>query len=162
MSLADCFAAALAKRGKVGDIHRRSRVQDGGARNQSRLVIGASCGSQERRNTQSRPFCLPRSLRTVPQNLRLIRRRKENSWCLIDPCNRSRNRSSLSPTNSSLKPIWRRRGKTALGGRGDMRNGSGYCNVNPSLESNSVAWIDSIGCFVPGRLFCSGRTELLG
>jgi hypothetical protein len=46
MSLADGFAAAL-RREKRGKIHRRSGVQDGGARNQSRLVIGASCCSNK-------------------------------------------------------------------------------------------------------------------
>jgi hypothetical protein len=44
MSLPDCFAASAGEAGKGGNIYGRSRVQDGGARNQSRLVVGASCG----------------------------------------------------------------------------------------------------------------------
>jgi hypothetical protein len=55
MSSVDCFAAALAKREKP-ELYRRSPVQDGAARNQNHLVIGASCSSKQIHNMQSPPF----------------------------------------------------------------------------------------------------------
>jgi hypothetical protein len=44
ISLADCFAAALAKRENAETYTGDLRAKDGGARNQSRLVVAASCG----------------------------------------------------------------------------------------------------------------------
>ena len=47
MSLADCFAAALAKREKTEIYTGDPEFKTLGARNQSRLVTGASCSSNE-------------------------------------------------------------------------------------------------------------------
>jgi PIN domain len=55
VSLADCFAAALAKWEKA-ELYRRSPVQDGAARNQNHLIIRASYSSKQIHNTQSPPF----------------------------------------------------------------------------------------------------------
>jgi hypothetical protein len=46
MSMAD-FGRSTGEAEKGGNIHRRFRVQDGGARNQSHLFLGASCGSNK-------------------------------------------------------------------------------------------------------------------
>ena len=54
MSLADCFAAAPAKREKA-EVYTGDPEFNTVERNQSRLVIAASC-SKQIRNTKSRPF----------------------------------------------------------------------------------------------------------